>query len=99
MTGMHNSTFPRRRVRADLPRLTSAVRHCVPSMALGLSPMDRDDRDILAAEIDGHLLEELTVPAMAPQSKRPMSTLTSAVFSLIERDFAFPDRMRSAIAR
>ena len=65
-----------------------------------LMPMDRDDRDILAAQIDGQLLEELTVQQWRHNPGPYVDLATSGVYSLIERDFApLPDRMRDVIAR
>ena len=84
----------------EAARLTSVVTALHAVDGAGLSPMDRDDRDILAAEIDGHLLEEQTVQQWRHNPATYVDLMTSAVFSLIERDFApLPDRMHSAIAR
>jgi len=65
-----------------------------------LSPMDRDDRDVLLGRIDGQLLENETVQLWRHDPGAYVNLLTSAAFGLIERDFApLPDRMRNLIAR
>jgi hypothetical protein len=65
-----------------------------------MPPAERDERDVLAAHIDGSLLEELTVQQWRHNPATYVDLLTSALYSLIERDFApLPDRMRSVIAR
>jgi uncharacterized protein (DUF885 family) len=65
-----------------------------------LSPMDRDDRDVLMGEIDGQLLEDETVQLWRHDPGTYVNLLTYAAFGLIEREFApLPDRMRSVIAR
>jgi hypothetical protein len=65
-----------------------------------LSPADRDDRDILVAEIDRQLMEEQTIQGWRHNPASYVDLLTSAVYSLIERDFApLQTRLQSVIAR
>jgi uncharacterized protein (DUF885 family) len=65
-----------------------------------LSPIDRDDRDILVAEIDGQLLGETTVQQWRHNPGGYVDLMTGSVYSLIERDFApLPTRMACVIAR
>jgi uncharacterized protein (DUF885 family) len=65
-----------------------------------LSPMDRDDRDVLLGEIEGQLLEDETVQLWRHDPGGYVNLLTYAAFGLIERDFApLPDRMKNVIAR
>jgi len=65
-----------------------------------LSPIERDDRDILAARIGGQLLQEQTIQPWRHNPATYVDLMTSGVYSLIERDFApLPDRMSSVIAR
>ena len=65
-----------------------------------LTAMQRDDRDILAAEIDGQLLEEMTVQQWRHNPATYVDLVSGSVYGLVERDFApLADRMRSAIAR
>ncbi len=66
----------------------------------GLTAMDRDDRDILLAQIDGQLLADETVQLWRHDPSTYVNLLTTAAFQLVERDFAPLDqRMRSLIAR
>ncbi len=65
-----------------------------------LSATDRDDRDVLMAEIDGALLQAETLKSWRHDPGTYVNLLTYAVFGLIERDFAPVDqRMKNAIAR
>ncbi len=66
----------------------------------GLAPLDRDDRDMLMAAIDGDLLEEESIQGWRHDPDTYVSLASGALFSLIERDFApLPERLRSVIAR
>jgi uncharacterized protein (DUF885 family) len=68
--------------------------------ASSLPQTERDDRDILAAHIDGALLEELTVQQWRHNPASYVDLMTTSIYALIERDFApLPDRMRNVIAR
>ncbi len=65
-----------------------------------LSAAERDDRDILVAEISRSLLEEQTIQRWRHDPASYVDLITQAVYSLIERDFApLETRMRSVIAR
>ncbi len=65
-----------------------------------LSASDRNDRDVLVAEIDRQLLEEQTIQNWRHNPASYVDLMTTAIYSLIERDFApLEARMRSVIAR
>jgi uncharacterized protein (DUF885 family) len=65
-----------------------------------LTPMQRDDRDILTAAIGGQLLEDEHVQQWRHNPDTYVGLATTAAYSLIERNFApAPDRMRAVIAR
>jgi len=65
-----------------------------------LSPIERDDRDILTARIDGELLQQQIIQPWRYNPASYVDLMTGGIYSLIERDFApLPDRMRSVIAR
>jgi uncharacterized protein (DUF885 family) len=65
-----------------------------------LSPLDRDDREIMIATIHGALLEEERVQMWRKNPDNYSSAVTSSVFSLIKRNFAPLDvRLRSVIER
>ncbi len=82
---------------ASLTRTVQALRAIDGA---SLSPMERDDRDLLAAQIDGQLLEELTVQQWRHNPGPYVDLTTGGVYSLIERDFApLAVRMRDVIAR
>jgi uncharacterized protein (DUF885 family) len=84
----------------EIARLTGILSRLRAVNDSSLSPMDRDDRDILAARIDGQLLEAQTLQQWRHNPAVYVDLMTGAVYSLIERDFApLPDRMRNAIAR
>ena len=66
----------------------------------GLSPGDRDDREVLMGRIKGTLLDDETIQYWHKDPSRYSRVATSAVFELVHRDFApLAERLRSAIAR
>lgn len=68
--------------------------------AAALPPRARDDRDILAAQIGGQLLEEERVQQWRHNPDIYVSLATNAPYTLIERNFApIADRLRDTIAR
>ena len=65
-----------------------------------LSPLDRDDREIMIATIHSLLLEEDRVQMWRKNPDTYSSAVTSSIFALIKRDFAPPEeRLRSVIER
>lgn len=84
----------------EAARLTAILARLKAVDAASLSPIERDDRDILAARIDGQLLQEQTIQPWRHNPATYVDLMTAGVYSLIERDFApLPDRMRSVVAR
>jgi uncharacterized protein (DUF885 family) len=84
----------------EVQRLTSVLTRLRGLDVVKLSPADRDDRDVLAAEIGRSLLEEQTIQRWRHDPSSYVDLVTTAVYGLIERDFAPLDsRMRSVIAR
>jgi uncharacterized protein (DUF885 family) len=81
-------------------RLTQILSRLKAVDARTLAPTDRDDRDILMAQIGGQLLNEQTVQGWRHNPSTYVDLMTGGVYALIERDFAPPvDRMRNVIAR
>jgi uncharacterized protein (DUF885 family) len=65
-----------------------------------LSPMDRDDREIMIATIHSALLEEERIQMWRKNPDKYSSAVTSSVFSIVQRNFAPLDvRLRSVIER
>src|SRR6184192_2226963 len=65
-----------------------------------LSPLERDDREIMIVTIHSLLLEEDRVQMWRKNADNYSSAVTSSIFALIKRDFAPPEeRLRSVIAR
>ena len=65
-----------------------------------LSPMERDDREIMIATIHSALLEEERVQMWRKNPDRYSSVVTSSIFDLVKRNFAPLDvRLRSVIER
>lgn len=65
-----------------------------------LTPAQRDDRDILAAEISGQLLEEERVQQWRHNPDTYVALATQGAYTLIERNFApLAQRMQAVIAR
>jgi len=84
----------------ETARLTSILTRLRGLDVVKLSPADRDDRDVLAAGIARSLLELQTIQHWRHDPSSYVNLLTTAIYSLIERDFApLPARMRSVIAR
>jgi hypothetical protein len=84
----------------EAARLKSIVIALQALNGVALSLHDRDDRDVVAAHIDGSLLEEITVQQWRHNPATYVDLLTTAIYSLIERDFApLSARMASVIAR
>src|SRR2546430_10334536 len=66
----------------------------------GVSPVERDDREIMMATIHSLLLEEDRVQMWRKNADNYSSAVTSSIFALIKRDFAPPEeRLRSVIER
>src|SRR2546430_14486124 len=65
-----------------------------------LSPLERDDREIMMATIHSLLLEEDRVQMWRRNPDSYSSAVTSSIFSLIKRDFGPPEeRLRAVIER
>jgi uncharacterized protein (DUF885 family) len=65
-----------------------------------LSPLDRDDREIMIATIHSALLEEERVQMWRKNPDNYSTAVTSSIFSLVKRNFASPaERLRSVIER
>ena len=65
-----------------------------------LSPLERDDREIMIATIHSALLEEERVQMWRKNPDNYSTAVTSSIFSLIKRNFASPvERLRSVIER
>jgi uncharacterized protein (DUF885 family) len=65
-----------------------------------LSPLDRDDREIMIATIHSLLLEENRIQMWRRNPDNYSSAITSSIFSLIKRNFAAPEeRLRSVVER
>ena len=65
-----------------------------------LSPLERDDREIMIVTIHSLLLEEDRVQMWRKNADNYSSAVTSSIFALIKRDFAPPEeRLRSVIER
>jgi uncharacterized protein (DUF885 family) len=65
-----------------------------------LSPLDRDDREIMIATIHSGLLEEERVQMWRKNPDNYSGAITSSIFSLVKRNFAPLDvRLRAVMAR
>ena len=85
---------------AEAKRLHAALTALEAIDPTGLSPGDRNDREVLIGQIKGELFYEEKIPTWRMNPDQYVQLATSSVFALIERDFApLPDRMRSAIGR
>ena len=85
---------------ADTARLHAIVTRLMAIPAASLSPMERDDRDVLVAQIGGQLLELETMQQWRHNPAVYVDLSTNAVYEIIERDFApLSARLQSAIAR
>jgi len=103
--GFHDGDSKLDDVSADAHRAEAARLHHV-SDALkaidpaALPPMERDDREVLLAAIDGDLLEEESTQLWRHDPERYVGLVSTAIYSLIERDFAPVDqRIKAVIAR
>jgi hypothetical protein len=84
----------------NVTRLLSVLTRLRGLNVVQLLPMERDDRDVLAAGIERELLEEQSIQHWKHDPAIYVDLLTGGIFSLIERDFApLPQRMANAIAR
>ncbi|MBI1213867.1 MAG: DUF885 family protein [Alphaproteobacteria bacterium] len=83
---------------ADIRRLKAALRSFED--ANPKSDRERDERDVLVANIKGELLDLETIQYWRKNPNIYAGTATASVFGLVHRDFAPPAvRMRAAIAR
>ena len=65
-----------------------------------LSPLERDEREVMMATIHSLLLEEDRVQMWRKNADNYSSAVTSSIFALIKRDFAPPEeRLHSVIER
>ena len=65
-----------------------------------LSPLERDDREVMIATVHSILLEEDRVQMWRKNPDNYSSAVTSSIFSLIKRNFApLEERLRSVIER
>jgi uncharacterized protein (DUF885 family) len=65
-----------------------------------MTPVQRDDRDVLAAEISGQLLEEERIQQWRHNPDTYVALATQGAYTLIERNFApLAQRMQAVIAR
>ena len=86
--------------QAEAARLHASRNALAALDATGLAAIDRDDRDVLVAQIDGQLLEDETVQLWRHNPATYVDLMTTSIYQLIERDFApLPERLRSVIAR
>jgi hypothetical protein len=105
VTGVHDHDCELDQVGAadharNAARLAAAKAQLLTVDGKMLSPTDRDDRDILVAEIDGQLLGETTVQQWRHNPGSYVDLMTSSIYSLIARDFApLAVRMTCVIAR
>jgi hypothetical protein len=84
----------------NIARLHAALAGFVAVSPESLTPMDRDDRDIMIGTIKGALLDDETIQYWRHDPDRYSRVATSAVFELVHRDFApLRDRLSAAIAR
>jgi uncharacterized protein (DUF885 family) len=84
----------------DTARLHTALDALTAIDPATLSAGDRDDREILINSIKGTLLDVETIRYWQKDPDVYVRSATSAVFSLVHRDFApLADRLRSVVAR
>lgn len=66
----------------------------------GLSQRDRDDAEVLGAQIDRELLQDERIQPAVHDPDFYVSLVTDGAYSLIDRDDApLPDRLRAVVAR
>jgi uncharacterized protein (DUF885 family) len=86
--------------QADAARLHAILARLAAIPAASLTPLERDDRDVLAGQIGGALLELETVQQWRHNPATYVDLATNAVYELIERDFApLPVRLADVVAR
>jgi uncharacterized protein (DUF885 family) len=84
----------------NIARLHKALDALTAMDAKALTPMDRDDREVLTGVIKGQLLDDETIQYWRKDPSRYTRVASGAVFELVHRDFApLDDRLRAAIAR
>jgi uncharacterized protein (DUF885 family) len=87
-------------VAKDIARRHAALDQFEAIDPKGLTPMERDDRDVLISTIKGALLDDETIQYWRHDPGRYSRVATGAVFEFVHRDFApLADRLRAAIAR
>ena len=85
---------------AEVKRLHATLTQLAAVDAASLTAAQRNDRDILTAEIGGELLEEEHVQQWRHNPDVYVSLVTNGPYSLIAREFApATTRLRAAIAR
>ena len=85
---------------ADAARLHASLARLQAIPASSLTAMERDDRDVLAGQIGGALLELETMQQWRHNPAIYVDLATNSVYEIIERDFApLRSRLDSAIAR
>jgi uncharacterized protein (DUF885 family) len=85
---------------SEIQRLHATLTQLAALKAASLTAAQRDDREILAAEIGGELLEEEHVQQWRHNPDTYVSLVTNGPYSLIARNFApAAARLRDAIAR
>jgi len=85
---------------ADAARLHGILKRLAAVPAASLTPMQRDDRDVLTGQIGGQLLELETVQQWRHNPATYVDLATNAVYGLIERDFApLQVRLADVVAR
>jgi uncharacterized protein (DUF885 family) len=85
---------------AEIRRLHATLAQLAGVDSAKLTQAERNDREILTAEIGGELLEEEHVQQWRHNPDIYVSLVTSGPYTLIARDFApAPVRLRDAIAR
>ncbi len=80
---------------AEVARLHATLKQMAALDGAKLTPLQRDDRDILTAEIGGQLLDDEHVQSWRHSPDAYVGLATQAAYSLIARDFA-PARVRLA---
>jgi hypothetical protein len=87
-------------ITAEIARLKDTQAKLRAIDGAKLAAMDRDDRDVLLAQIDGQLLQDETIQGWRHDPGTYVNLATNAAFQLIERDFApLPERMKNLVAR
>jgi Bacterial protein of unknown function (DUF885) len=84
----------------EIRRLHAALGQFQAIPAKGLTPLERDDREVLVGTIKGTLLDDETIQYWRHDPDRYSRAATGAIYALVERDFApLEERLKSAIAR